>query len=1119
MRARAFGGWLALAASAAACSGAPAPGRAVAPAALDLPLVPIATPARWAYHPPAPGGVLAVATLDDGRCLFTAPGGQRWVATPDTSNTKKAPAGRRVCSGRAEVASAVASEDLVGVERRGDHWLFVGAAGTLYRADTPLGPFTRTEAPPEPLARVTAGARVMGLSASGGLYEWSADHGFRALPRPEAHLGDIAADEKGKVLGLAIPEALLASDDGGASWKPLAAPAIGARRVGVTDKGELAAQGLFESLVFRDLAAPPTRTKEQALAVDVDSEVEIGPQPSASSVASGQAALDGDRYVEARKPEPANKDRWQLARGKLDGKLEIVPTPAGKECRSVQIALRGNVVAFACIHARSDGANGARVRRSFDFGTTWGDAVELATADNEVTGLAAAPDGAVLVAGVCKDTSAACKASVTVLVRGDARHPTAISSAAEQLAGGAQSPAFSFDGRSAYFLGKRGKDERVALFVSHDGGETFSQRPLALATPPASPASAGEDDDDDGPREHEQQDPEGLDLDDRTFVRATEDGTVGILLRTNQPVYVLVDDDGHVLASAFPPNERATLGGFGRRAIAFGPSSDGPNSMWESTDGGATWEETSAPPPLGNLGSDATVVCAAAGCLVGDTLTRVGWGGAAETSTVKSTSEARTGDVHLLTPMTCELAPTRWTRIDDVFQGELPRISEAARGKTLWSLMTHDPKSGAVSVVVATAEGEDVRVSTRSLLGPSSGHEAVYLGHQIEGYAAARVAYPVDAKGAFKPGGPMRNVEVAWENFVEGTSPRAHVADAGVFEKEAANISGAGAWYQPGFISIAAKGMFFRPHAARAKDQAVDFFDASGRLSRHLQMPHLPTKGFFGALSIIAEGVTIDGVPTPVGFVHESATTGDYSSALLIALAPRAGATFVSEGREVVAKAIAPQHGDMSFIVQSQFTYLGKGTAGEVVTVSDPRRGVAWADFNALREGAAAVPVPTVLDLGDRPRPCSASDRSTTARVEARVFTDTAGGKIERALFPGSGRPILVVEPQTKGAVGVSAPTALMEIGTIAYGTPKSPCAAGHVARGVRSSPFTAAIVTGDLKRGFLFRPVDHATTTKRDPRATAAVEYRPMTCRFDPGAKLPDAVLAEPGVRTEKER
>ena len=850
--------------------------------------------------------------------------------------------------------------------------------------------------------------------------------------------------------------------------------------------------------------------------------MEIGPAPSASSVASGHAALDGDRYVEALKPEPSNKERWQIARGKLDGKLELVPTPDGKECLSVMIALRGSVVAFACVHGRSQGENVARIRRSFDFGSTWGDAIELPTADNEVTGLAAAPGGAVLVAGVCKDTNSACKAGATVLVRGDARHPTATLSAAEQLAGGAQDPAFSLDGRSAYFLGKRGKDERVALFVSHDAGETFSQRPLAVTPPPAGAAQSDDDDDADGPREHDREDAESLDLDDHTFVRATEDGSVGILLRGSQEVYVLVDDDGRILQSALAPNDRAVVAAVGRRAIALGTASDGDGmAMWESTDGGSSWQETSAPPPPGHLDNDASIVCAAGGCLVGDALTRVGWGGAPESAALKPSSEARAGDVHLPTPITCELAPARWTRIDEVFQGGMPRIGDAFRGKAAWSVLTHDAKSGAVAVVVATSDGaEEPRVASRSLFGPSAAgaHDAIYVGQQIEGYAAARVAYPIDAKGSFKPGAPMRNVEIAWENFVDGTSPRAHLADAGPFEKDDVNVTNLGAFYQPGFVSVAAKGMFFRPHAGHGKDQSVDFFDASGREARHLAMPHLPAKSFFGAVTIHAEGVTIDGAPTPVGMVRESATTGEYTSAIVLALAPRPGATFVSDGRELVVKSIAPQHGDSSFIVQDEFTYLGKTIAGELIVVSDPARGAAWAHFNPFREGAEPVAVPTLLDLGDRPRPCTPSDRATTPRTEARVFTDTGNGKVERAMFPGSTRPILVLEPPTKGAVGLSAPTALMSVATIGYGTPASPCAAGHVARNLKGADASVAIVSGDLRHGWLFRSAEHGAAPKHDPSG-AAVEYRTMTCHFDPAAKIPDAVLSEPGVRTEKER
>ena len=59
------------------------------------------------------------------------------------------------------------------------------------------------------------------------------------------------------------------------------------------------ARGLNRPFLMADLPFMSYPSKEQALATQVDTDVEVGPAPSASAVASGRAALDGDRYVEA----------------------------------------------------------------------------------------------------------------------------------------------------------------------------------------------------------------------------------------------------------------------------------------------------------------------------------------------------------------------------------------------------------------------------------------------------------------------------------------------------------------------------------------------------------------------------------------------------------------------------------------------------------------------------------------------------------------------------------------------------------------------------------------------------------------------------------------------------
>src|SRR5262249_32895519 len=157
-----------------------------------------------------------------------------------------------------------------------------------------------TEAAPVPMSRVVGvGGRFVGLTPGGELFAWEEGRGFRALPEPAARFVDVAADPRGRLLALAVPEALFASDDGGAAFGPAAGAArTGGRRIGVPGAGRLAAQGIYESIVLDPAGGPPKRTREAVLASPVDAELEVGRAPSATAVAKGLAVLDGERYVE-----------------------------------------------------------------------------------------------------------------------------------------------------------------------------------------------------------------------------------------------------------------------------------------------------------------------------------------------------------------------------------------------------------------------------------------------------------------------------------------------------------------------------------------------------------------------------------------------------------------------------------------------------------------------------------------------------------------------------------------------------------------------------------------------------------------------------------------------------
>jgi hypothetical protein len=1148
-------GWLGFAgagALASACAGAPTatttgPATTTAPPEIAAPAWP--SPARWDYHPAAPDNVRAHARLADGGCVIAADDGQRWLVTPprgdDPRRVGKSGTPPRACAGRAEAADVLAPEELVGVVRRSaTAWVFVGASGTLYEAADPLGAFVRTVPSPEPLARVGgSGGALVAATLDGRLLRWEEATGWRAGPNVGARLFDLAFAEAGRGLALALPEALFTTEDGGATWTRAGATVtpIGARRVGLTAAGKLAVDGFMASLVWSPRERVPfEKSADASLAAPAASDLDVGKGAAASAIAAGRAAIDGERYLEAIRPDDEG-DAWQLGRGRLDGRLELAPIAGSDGCGALKIGANGRHVVVVCSRASGDDVD-ALVLRSEDAGATFAEAARLATDTIDHVAVAVAPDGAALVTGTCKAAEkSGCRPMAPMLVRPEGKTSSAMVAAATQLGATALAPAFSIDGRSAYFLGVRAKDSRTALFVSHDGGESFSPRPLEA--PSAAPRVEGVDDDD-GEREG------NLDLDDAVVVRPGEDGTVGArVTRSRGAAWVTTDDDGRVIAVSGGPTETAVISGFGRRVLAVSPEESRPGagaSAWESLDGGATWAEIAAPRALARelTQGPGVVACGGGGCLVGDTVARVGWSGQAETiaEPPPSPDGGGRGEPVAKTPIVCDLGAQGWTRIEGVVgsgRTPLPDENEAARGRSVWSVLTHDRATGAVAVVTAIApesgDGE-ARVVTRRLLGPApkASPFALEIAPQMEGYAAVRVKLPLDDKGKLRVGAPMAGVEVAWENFMDGTSARATIADAGPFEAGDIRTRDGATELEAGLVSVSLRGIFVRPHArATAAASTAFFIDPQGKAER-FEYPPWPSAAVDGRhFELVVDAAVADG--QLLGVARARAVGDEPRTVLLGKPPPRGGG---SHAWELTATTVAPP-ATGPLVVADEWTYVG-ASLGFTTLVADATHERAWGTFHPFRgDGTFGAPiaVPTQLDLPDRPRGCSASERGTTARMEAPL---AQGGQL---LFVGTRHPVIVGEALAatpsaprKAARAAAAPKlvkaaatpatgdafVLLTSSAVVHGTPASPCLAAWQATGVGRAP-VSAVIPSDLAHAWLFRvaasepAAPHAGKPKRDAASRAAergpaIEVRPMACHFDPSARVPETIWGEPG-------
>ena len=677
---------------------------------------------------------------------------------------------------------------------------------------------------------------------------------------------------------------------------------------------------------------------------------------------------------------------------------------------------------------------------------------------------------------------------------------------------------FSADGRSAYFLGKRGKDERVSVFVSHDGGSTFAPRGLQPAI--AAHATRRHDDDDE-PAESDGR--ETIELDENAQLKPGDDGTIGLAtaLSRGSYAYVTSDDDGRVLQLAGPPLDEegnpidVVFAGYGRRVLAV-PSylgSDGTSGwIWESLDGGANWDKQAMPQALVREYSrnNVAVACTAAGCLFGDTIARVGWGGGADPGGASPPGDAAADVNHrVLSPIVCDLSPSaKWARIEDAVVAEhassaLPAVRELMRGRSVWSALSHDRATGALAVTTATmsekGDGE-ARVVRRPLLGARGKSTATYVAGQADGYAAVRVPFAADAHGRPTAGSPLRNLELAWENLTEGVAGRARVADVGSLEQgDVASGAGGLNVLHPALVALRARGVFLRVHAAQTKAGQELFVDAAGRVDRHGVAP-FPASSPLGSLDVRADAASVGGELLAVGLVQDEGHA--WASILLAKRTP-------SGGWSTTADALLPQRSGGPLGAFTSWSSTPK-TYGVTALVADPVRAHAWAHYIGFRaDGSflAAQPVATLNDLGPKPRPCSAADRATTPRAVMPLKANNT------LLFQGVRHPVIVNEPKPKGSSPPAEPIVLLTSGAVVHGTPASPCLAAFQADGVQRT-LVGAVIPGELARAWLFRVTSDAPPAgkRADSTATHTLEYRPMTCRYEAAAAVPEIVWSQEG-------
>lgn len=1030
------------------------------------------SPAVWRYHPPEHARVNATRDLGDGRTLFAGKRGERWVYHERTR--------------RLEAGSSLAPEDLIAIlELPSGGFAFVGESGTSYESKTPLGAFFRSSAPADPLLRVSAAGHVIiGVKRDRGLLR-SADGAasWQSVGPKGAGFVDVALAEGGHGLALTAPEALYATSDYGATWTLLSsAPSLGATSFARSIDGAI----LVVTALGPRRYVPGDATPFQALPAQAQEKKNPFGSPSrgpnAGAIAEGRALMLGAQYVEVTPPAERSTD-WELHRGPLDGKLEARRLPELKGCKAARLAAFDRFMTVACFRGGSEGTQRIEFFRSESRGDDWQREPFVAEGSLASFRMAMGAGGSLIVTGICSTPSAGCspigvfhrrpvktRAAAAERAPGKRVHRAATaelelaSSATPSLAEAATALAFSPDGRYAYAVGRRTKTGAFAIFVSRDGGASFEAEEIGLV-----PA----DSDDDGEERWERAG-SGLRVDS---LSVAEDGALALVLtRRRAATLVVLDEEGRVVSSASAPDERSMIGAAGMRALALSP---GTREVWESLDGGGTWT------PLGRFplelcregeSCEVPVRCAALGCAIGHEISRIGWGGQADDDggllPPPASHALDLGDKRLRAPIACTLEETPWRALSGVRSA--PTAADAAIGRAAWFADGVDESTASVSLHEAIAGTR--RIETRALLRPVARPEnyALIALDQVEGVAALRYQVPEVREGDAR----LRNVEVAWANLLENRLVQTRVADGGPYAP--GDYTGGDEGVRraaPSLVSITQGGLYVRLHQAAGDRQDTLFLDGRGvQVVPKVDWPSVAMK------SGRAEMVHVDGAHVPVLLL---------GGGRVIVRAERA-----ADGWSFSAFTLGVSEPSRFGLIQNHNIAYAGGRAGIHAEEFDPLEMRAQGRVFTVRASGPVVDppvaVPTQLSLADRPNRCTAEERAKTPRVVVPYHAGTR-------------HPLIVSE-------GNEPPRAFLTMAAVLHGTPQSACAAAFDAEPVslegqatvRSE--RAILPLDDLEHAYLFRVVNRPGA--QDPR----VEYRLMSCRFDPGVELPPEVYRAPG-------
>ena len=1040
------------------------------------PLPAAETPARWVLHASRTISLRARLDVGDAGMLYAGNGGERWLEPRDAT---KGPSS----------APVLLPEPIVALQRASDaSILVIGASGAIYPTKDPLGNPGAKRAPAKPASSIAAGKLAVVAIFDGAMMR-TTDGGQSwskvALPGGvDGSLVQVSMLPTGAGLALLAPQRALATQDDGATWKAVATPGVGARRVVADVNGDLLVEGLEASAILR---TDPLRLEKIDRAPTRDYELSLGDTGVmplyADAVNLGHGALLGTRYVEVI-GDPDEPTRWSVSVSELGKKPTSKKVHELDGCDNVFVGGSESVLELGCDREPKGDAPPTptykkpkveerlhlELFRSEDFGVTFKPDGMIPSPDRETKHLWLTPDGALIVDGACKRSKNdwTCEESPPLIrVAGQAGFAKVIGQPSTHF----HDLVFAPNGR-AYAIGSSPVNERFALYVSTDGGKDFTRKNL--------PAIA-------------------VDGDDGPFV--PQDTTIGNGFRQAS---ITIDDAGNVVVAAAAPfgGEIATAiyvtaddgASFKSRVLPFRPDTvalagrhafaySHDDRSFESSDDGATWSPIEAP-----HGPDdrVAIACSAYGCLLGDRATRVGWDGTAGSADVDDKGKTK----KVIAARTLSCAPQgEWKTIDAV---ALPTQSNAdLGGGTRFTIPKRDAKDGAIRVVVGERDKKGGFVTKeQTLFGPSPKDTATAYTMQLEGVAAIRYAFKRDSNAPTvkKPGTYSYNpyipitakqnvdVEVAWYVAATGKVYKGTIKNVGPLEpyRDVADGRDNPSTARYALVSIAMGGIHVRPLASSTPDAPLWFVSEAGKVEK-LTWPEVPQKDvrgkplYFGSLDAARVG-------------KRSLVFGNAPGGLQMWMAwSHEG----SPGWDVRTWSLWPETdvGD----VRLRYMDSGQNPAFAVLFSGAPDAPMAaWMATlkTAEADPSTVMALPTQKQFGDPPRPCA--DKSWFSA--ARLSLPFVAGSRHPMLVKGDGLDLTMATSQAVVRVNdethwcVSAFDAM----PLAYKQ-------GDTA-------YSALVFPDDLEHSALFR---QAKT------GSAEIAVRTMSCAYSTSA-VPDSVLSK---------